>query len=423
MGTDFRQILINMVNRKYRFMVKLLKWLFMVLFITFYLIYAWAPVYDFPEPRPFSGDKFYNPYHDIDSTAWKKGNFQIQSKVWWGITDGRNNSSEAIHAVYKQLGYDIIVISDYMKINKFGSETENYIPVYEHGFGLRKTHQVCIGAGKVNWMDYPFYQSRHHKQHVINILKENNKAVVLAHPDLKTGYTLEDMRYLTNYDLMEVLNQCSFSINHWDAALTAGHLAYIVANDDAHDIFNPVEVGMVCTFINSASLRGDDVIDALIKGKAYGVDVFMEEGSDLAKKAEDHKKLPVVNAVVMKDDTLFVSVSEPFHDIIFFGPNRTNKKMTTGSKTAFYKFQPGDAFIRAEITFPGTTRYYLNPVIRYNGNAPIQPSKPGVNPTKTWIWRGIFILIFAFGLIMYVYLKLKPKKRKLLSRHEHYYCL
>jgi hypothetical protein len=417
------QILINMVKRKYKIIVRLVKLLFIMLFIAFFLIYAWAPVYDFPEPRPFSGDKFYNPYQNIDSTAWKKGNFQIQSKVWRGITNGRNNSSDAIHAVYKQLGYDIIVISDYMKINRFGSESKNYIPVYEHGFGLRKTHQVCIGAGKVSWMDYPFYQNRNHKQHVINILKENNKAVALAHPDLKTGYTREDMHYLTNYDLIEVLNQCSFSINHWDAALTAGHLAYIVASDDAHDVFKPDEVGMVCTFINSASLRGDDVIDALIKGKAYGVDVFMEEGSDLAKKAEDHKKLPLVTSVVMKDDTLFVSVSEPFHDIIFFGSNRTNKKMTTGSKTAFYKFSPGDAFIRAEITFPGTTRYYLNPVIRYSGNEPLRPSKPGINLAKTWMSRGVFILIFAIVIMMYGLLKMKHKKRRLLSRHPHYYCL
>jgi hypothetical protein len=412
-----------MMMKMLRFVLKFILWLFIALLLFFFINYAWAPVYDFPEPRPFSGDKFYNSYQDIDSTAWKKGNFQVQSKVWWGITDGRNNSSEAIHTVYKQLGYDIIAISDYMKINKSGSEEENYIPVYEHGFGFRKIHQVCIGAGKVNWLDYPFYQSRHHKQHIINILKENSKVVALAHPDLLTGYTREDMRYLTNYDLIEVLNQCSFSINHWDAALTAGHLAYIVANDDAHDIFNPKEVGMVCTFINSTSLRGDDVIDALIKGKAYGVDVFMEEGSDLAKKAEDHKKLPVVNAVEMKDDTLFVSVSEPSHNITFFGPNRTNKKIEYGTKTAFYKFSPDDAFIRAEITFLNTTRYYLNPVIRYSGNEPLKPSKPVINPTKTWIWRGIFILIFALVLLVYVYLKLKPKKRKLLSQHEHYYCL
>ena len=66
---DFRQILINMVNRKYRITVRLVKWFFIMLFIAFYLIYAWAPVYDFPEPRPFSGDKFYNPYQKIDSTA------------------------------------------------------------------------------------------------------------------------------------------------------------------------------------------------------------------------------------------------------------------------------------------------------------------------------------------------------------------
>jgi len=409
--------------RKRSFLVKSVQWFFIIVMTALYLLYAWAPVYDFPEPKPFSGDKFYNPYKGMDSTAWKKANFQIQSKVWWGITDGRENSSEAIHAVYKQLGYDIIVISDYMKINEFGRETENYIPVYEHGFGYRKTHQVCIGAGKVNWIDYPFYQSRHHKQHIINILKENNKAVALAHPDLLTGYTREDMRYLANYDLIEVLNQCSFSINHWDAALTAGHLAYIVASDDAHDVFKPDEVGMVCTFINTSSLNADDVIYALINGKAYGVDIFMEDSTDFVKKAAIHKKLPFVTAVEMKVDTMFVSVSEPFHDIIFFGQNRTRMKMMTDSKTAFYKFSPDDAFIRAEITFPGSTRFYLNPVFRYNGKEPAQSLNPVINWTKTWFWRGGFILIPVFLIFIFWYIKMKRNKRKPLSRHPHYYCL
>jgi len=412
-----------MVVRIVSFLRKCLLWLFVVLLIVFFVIYAWSPIYNFPGSVPFSGSKIYNPYHGIDSTAWKKGNFQIQSKVWFGITDGRNNSNEAIHAVYKQLCYDIIVISDYMKINQYGAESRNFIPTYEHGYGIRKTHQVCIGSDEVNWIDYPLYQNRNHKQHIINILHQHNKIVALAHPDLRDGYTLDDMHYLTNYDLIEVLNQCRFSIGHWDAALSSGHAAFIIANDDAHDLFKPDEVGMVCTFINTPSLNCDAVIDSLKKGKAYGVNVFMKEGSDLVKKAEDHKKIPFIKSLEVLNDTLFVSVSEPFHDIVFFGQDGTRRKMTTNSKTAFYKILPNDTYIRSEITFPGSTRFYLNPVFRYSGSGPEQPPKPLVDQTKTWLQRGVAMIFAVLIGILIFRLRRINKKGKRSSHNKYYFSL
>jgi hypothetical protein len=231
------------------------------------------------------------------------------------------------------------------------------------------------------------------------------------------------MRYLTNYDLIEVLNLCRFSVGHWDAALSNGHAAFIIADDDAHDLFKPNEVGMVCTFINSPSLKCDAVIDSLKKGKAYGVNVFMKEGTDLVKKAEDHRKIPFLKSVEVLNDTLFVSVSEPFHDIIFFGQNGTRRKMTTNSKTAFYKILPNDTYIRSEITFPGSTRFYLNPVFRYSGTGPARPPEPLVDLTKTWLQRGVAMIIIVLIGIMVYRLKRTNKKRKRSSRHKYYFSL
>ena len=82
--------------------------------IAFYLM---APIYEFSGPIKFSGDKLYNPYAEMDSTHWKKYNFQVQSKAWLGITDGRKNSNEMIDSVYNALGFDHVATSDYQKIN------------------------------------------------------------------------------------------------------------------------------------------------------------------------------------------------------------------------------------------------------------------------------------------------------------------
>jgi len=58
-----------------------IKWVFkgilaiIIVFLGIYYIkYIWCPIYDFPEWKPFSGDKLYNPYKGIDSLHWLKGN-------------------------------------------------------------------------------------------------------------------------------------------------------------------------------------------------------------------------------------------------------------------------------------------------------------------------------------------------------------
>jgi hypothetical protein len=318
------------------------------------------------------------------------------------------------------LGYDIIVISDYMKINDFGRESAKYIPIYEHGYGWRKTHQICLGTKGVSWIDYPIFQNKSHKQHIINTLKQKNDVIALAHPQLRDGYQVEDMRYLTNYDLLEVLNNRRFSVEYWDEALSSGHVAWMIANDDTHDIFNPNEVGMVFSVINTPTVNGNAVLDALRKGKAYGVDIFMEEGSDLVKKEADHKNLPYISAVKLRYDTLFVTTSIPFHDVIFFGQNGERRTMIRDSKTAWYKFRPDDTYIRTEVTFWGSTRFYLNPVFRYSGSVPVNQAIVPVDMMRTWIQRFV-ALVVAIIIVMIVLRIRKKNKRRARSIRRYYY--
>lgn len=409
-------------------LLKLLKLLFKTLGLlvvavlaVFFIVYAIAPVYKFPEYAAFSGDKIFNPYDKADSTAWKKGNFQVQSRAWLGLTSGRNNLNPAIFNVYQQLGYDIIAISDYMKINRYGEDQDGYVPTYEHGYGIRKTHQVCIGAKKVNWIDYPFYQNIHHKQHIINVLRKNNEIVALAHPDLRDGYLLEDMKHLTNYDLIEVLNEIRFSVKHWDAALSAGHAKFILANDDAHDIFDPGEVGRICTYINTPTLAADDIIAALKSGNAFGADIAMEQGDNFVDKAEKHKTIPVLNSVTVRDDTLTVSLSERAQKFSFIGQNGVVAATVSDTSSASYVIKPGDTYIRTEILFSNNNKFYLNPVFRYNGNEPVQQPAAAVDIIKTYVQRGVALIIIIIVFIITTQIFKLRKKKNRINRNFYYY--
>jgi hypothetical protein len=410
-----------MLIKLFKYLFKLILWVLILLAITFFIIYALAPIYTFPEHKPFSGEKFLNPYKQIDSSQWKKGNFQVQSRAWMGITNGRHNTNEAIEAIYKQLGYDIIVTSDYMRINKFGDASPNYIPTYEHGYGVRKNHQVCLGAESVCWRDYPVYQNLSHKQHILNLLKGQNKIVAIAHPELRGGYTFEDMNYLTNYDLIEAFSNVRFSIGHWDAALSGGQLAYLLANDDAHNVFDPTEVGMVFTMINTPALDGNMVLNALKRGRSYAVRIGMREGADFVEKAEDHKKNPALKSVKVINDTLFVEMSEMAAEIKFIGQNGVLKYMVSDTCRAAFRIMPIDTYIRTEILFPNSTMFYLNPIVRYDGVQVVRQDAPEINRTKTWIQRGIAFIIAFIVLLIFVKTTRGRAKRKRASNRYGYY--
>lgn len=378
---------------------RLFRWLvyFVLLILGFEAaLYFSAPVYDFQEPRSFSGEKFFNPYAGIDSNNWRKSNFHFHVREWWGLTAGRSNSPLEFYNVYKQMNYDAPQISNYQSISQEFRDSAFYMPVYEHGFGVRKKHQMLIGAREVLWLDYSLVQNLSHKQHILNLLRPQSDIVAIAHPDWEGGYSLNDMKYLSNYDMLEVLDNNWRSIPQWDAALSSGHVAWILADDDAHNIEDPYQIQRCATYIHSPVLNKDSMINSLKTGKAYGVEIYMGNHWTFAQKAGWAKRIPYLREVKMFGDTLKVSVSDKIFKILFIGQDGRIRKSVYGDTGSWYKFSPEDTYIRTEITFfarhahptigPGDI-FYLNPVFRYNGELPANDLKAEINWPRTWIFR------------------------------------
>lgn len=370
-----------------------------LILILLLLGFLWIPylgstIYKFPDPEPFSGLSINNPYATMDSNSWIKANFQIQSYAWKGITDGRMNTNERIDSIYELLDYDVIATSDYMKINRHRENIASYVPVYEHGYGIFKNHQVCIGAKKVDWIDFFFYQSLNHKQQILNSLRDNNELVFIAHPKLRKGYAPEDFTYLTNYDGIEVLNNYRVSLEHWDAALSSGHYATILSDDDAHDISKPDEVGHYCTFINMPELNRENIISSLKSGNAFGAEIFRENGDTYQIKKEKLKEIASIKLLSIINDTIQIKIDKIASEIRFIGQGGEIMKTVSNALLANYLFKKSDTYIRIEIFFPNGNKFYLNPFIRHNGDLDM-PKINGVNWVKTWFFR-----IFAFLIII-----------------------
>ena len=332
-------------------------------------VYLSVPAYHFNEPRPFEGEYLYNPYQDMNPDQWKKYHFHCHSRRYFGLTNGRKSTEAKIDSVYQALGYDHYGISDYMSINRHGAEKEGYIPAYEHGYGLiHKTHQICIGAESVYRIDFPFMQNLNMKQHAINKMGEKCRFVMPAHASFTKGYRVSDMKYLSNYRLIEVLNPYGNAFEHWDAALSNGHRVYALGDDDTHNINDEHEVCHNLTLINTPDLDPKNVYAALDKGICYAVefDNFFHFPMSLQQKAEQAKALPHLTQAQLVGDTLVVSTSaERMQEVNFIGQDGKVLKTEKDVATAAYVIQPDDAYVRTEINVNGLQHFYLNPVTRH----------------------------------------------------------
>ncbi len=375
-------------------LIKLFLILILLILGLLWLPYLESKFYNFPEPKQFSGQQIFNPYSTMDSNSWVKANFQIQSYAWKGITSGRMNTNERIDSIYQFLDYDIIATSDYMKINRHREEFPSYVPVYEHGYGIFKNHQVCIGASKVDWFDFFFYQTISHKQQVLNKIRENNELVFIAHPKLRKGYAPDDFKYLTNYDGIEVLNNYRVSLEHWDAALSSGHYVTILSDDDAHDIFNPDEVGHYCTFINVPELNKENIISSLKSGNAFGVEIYRERGDSYQVKKEKLKQIATIKAVSLIDDRIQIEIDKMASEIRFVGQHGEIAETALNAFSGTYQMKESDSYIRIEIFFSNGNKFYLNPFIRHDGEMEL-PKIQEVKWVNTWVFRIFAFLIFV----------------------------
>jgi hypothetical protein len=374
-----------------------------ILTVTFFLTlqYYQMEIYHKEQNHPFEGNQFYNPYTKYTGKTLK-ANFHAHSAAWMNLTNGAQQP-EDIYDFYKKNGYDIISLSNYQKITK-DSSSSFYIPAYEHGYNLRKRHQLVINSEKENYFDFPVFQSFHNKQQVLNKLKTENNLVVLAHPDFMNGYVAEDMNYLSRYDLIEVFNYCGNSAGIWDASLSSGYPAWIIADDDCHNINNPNLVFNNWTRISSEGTSREAVIDALKKGCHYGV------------RNTNHNEINYLDSCTVSGNTIRVWFRTKPDKITFVSDNGKIRKEVSNSYFAEYSISDDDSYVRIEAT-TGNELIYLNPVIRYNGyQLTSNIGSPEVNIGLTLLCRLMVIIINSSNLFALLYLNPGFRSRIKLSR-------
>ncbi|MDR1459923.1 MAG: glycosyltransferase family 39 protein [Bacteroidales bacterium] len=373
-----------------------------VLLLAAFLLtpYFLSPVYHFSQPQPFAGQRYYNPYQQMDS-SWITCNFHAHSHSWGGLTDGKNSNIDTIFDVYQQMGYSHIGISNYQRITPIEKEDIASIPAYEHGFNIKKRHHLCLGADRVSWLDFFFFQTLCHKQFVLDKLRPTTDFLTVNHPKFAGGFEESDFTYLSNYDAIEVLNHYRTSIPHWDSALSSGYYAVLLANDDMHKLDKMDETGVNFTVVNTNSLSRYDIIQRLKAGRHYGVKAHLKPNENYQIKAERIKQLIHPHAFEIKGDSLSVTLDAPVSVIRFIGQGGKVKDSATTTEFAQYIFRQTDTYIRIEIEDMDSNLYLFNPVVRTDSSFVTNPSRTDVNWNQTngkRIVLSLIVLLSVFGL-------------------------
>ena len=333
--------------------------------------YLLCPHYSFTDPRPFHGEKIVNPYADANFNDVSTANFHAHTKSWGGLTNGKGSSSD-VWQRYDSLGHTFHALSQYHKIDSFNKEKQNYVPVYEHGYNLKKTHQLVIGAKRVVWKDYIFPQTLHNKQFILHeMAKDTNNLVVLNHPAVRSGYDVNDLKLLHYYDHIELLNPSAQSFAHWDTALTAGKKIFVVGNDDNHNIFNDNAIGRFTTLIFGAASDSKKMIDRMKKGQSVAVWLPQIHNETLESKRSKLLNLrSLISGISLIDSMLAINLSKSVAEIRVIGHHGKLKLKQGNISSLTFPFSQNDAYLRVELYLEDGTKLYLNPIFRdmANGN-------------------------------------------------------
>lgn len=377
------------------FLLKVIGSIVLVTLFLVGLIYIQTSIYNFPKAEKFSGDSFINPYQHIDDNELVKCNLHAHTHAWKGITNGHNTADELTKA-YVEKGYIVAGISNYHCITpKDSSHSPIYIPVYEHGINIFKSHKQGINAKKPSYFDFPLWQNTSQKQQIINDIRSNGGMVAINHPKFSGGHTISDMQQLAGYQFVEVLNHYRISDEYWDAALSAGRLVYGIGNDDTHDIHKEPTFKM-WTEVYADSRTADGVLSALERGKSYMV------------HADGGERDIELRYAKQEGDTFKAFFEGPVKTLELWSDNHTllHTFNNTGDKGAIAHivFEPTYSYIRL-VAKSAKCTIYLNPIVRSSDGktAGIGAEMPTINTAQTWLYRLallcieiVFVLLFLF---------------------------
>ncbi len=384
-----------MIRKIFRVILKVV----LTLFALICTMQVFIPKYDFVHGVPFHGDSIYNPYWDVDfSRPFVKGNFHAhESKEGAPLENMYDYADGEFNRKYDSAGYAVAMITDHQYINP-----ECPYPAYEHGYNLHNYHINSFGAREVWGIDIPFvFCEADFMQWQINELSRRAEIISINHPSrLRMGFSVDKLSKLSGYDLIEM--DARGGGNPWDIVLSAGRYPMLSATDDSHfpDSLKRTFQNRYTMVSLSDNFTESEIWDALKGGKTYGV------GLAVGRTPRGKGTEPRLEGVEVKNDTLFVAISDAVDSILFIGQNGKVLGNIKDKNQAYYIIKENDTYVRTEIMLKNGATVWLNPVARISA---LDEIKAPHRDTFGRINRVTYNLIFAFLFIWIAYFYKRKK--------------
>ncbi len=370
---------------------------------------SFSPIYNFADPKPFTGEVIFNPYSELDPTiGWKRANFHTHTKVDEGINECPFYPDQVLKD-YKQYGYDILSFSNHQALTTYPGDSKYQIWVYEHGYNLLKFHQLVFGSTTIQKFDNIFPILTSQKQYIIDILNRNCDFIVFNHPDRTFCTRKKDMVRLTGYKMIEGDSGKDSDLKHWDEALSAGRYSFNLCSDDNHNSQDLNRIARRCSWLNTSSVEYSDIKDILLKGCFYSMNIPNFGDGDLEIKIDKNSKLPEIKEIGLRGDTIYIEVSQSASSIEIIGQDGVKKGIIENSSKAEYKMGLYDTYIRFTVKFPNGVIIYSNPFAKCSSGDPYQSLPYSINWLST-IGFNSFIVLLIMGCVS-LFVRCWSKKR------------
>lgn len=375
-----------------------------ILFVLF------VPVYNYPNNIKFVGYNWYNPYKNYDNATYYMSNFHGHSRLGVGLLNGRNNTTEDVYKAYRDLGYKYVAISNYHTISeKDKNYNFPYIPALEYGINISKSHLLLTGSKERQFLDSILFQNADIIQYKINRIRDNHEIITVAHPDFLRAVSVNEARKLTNYDLMEVVNVYAHSFKQWDAALSNGRPAFMLASDDTHNVFVNTDFGRNITMVPVNTDNMSELYDTLKNGSTYAVSLSHKLAMlDRKEKKKVLEKLPSLSYIKEERGIVTIKLSEKADKITFISDNGNVINTFVDKDQATVRVAGDSSYVRINAVYAnGDINLYFNPLVRS-----VDSTKPEMPKAEINILLYALKLIFAVILTAaFVYSVIKIRKK------------
>lgn len=336
---------------------------------------SFSAIYHFRAPEPFSGPDIFNPYRHLDTAfCWKRANFHTHTRVKgpWPVNECPI-WPQGVYDSLRSFGYDIITFSNHNELTPHPFDTALQVNVYEHGYNIFKFHKLVFGCPKVIHYDPLLPVLASHKQFQLDYLGRTADIVQINHPYRTLGTSQAHFQRLSGYQLMELDSGRGDQNEYWDWALSAGHYSFGVANDDLHYPDRAGYIAVRCNFLCCPSARYEDIRATLLDGCYYAMRVPDFGNGNWAIKHEKNRHLPFVEDIGLRDDDIYLRLSEPADSIVVTGQGHAKLAVATCTDVLSYTFRPEDTYARLTAYFPEGEIIYTNPFARYDASRQADP--------------------------------------------------